>query len=297
MNLLIGPPRSGTTLLRRIINSHPDICCPPEPFLVSSCCKFARQHQVGYGLPAGPVSGLAFSDLDEEYLYAKLRALVHEIYADICAKHGKPGWVDKDGHAFAYLEEVDAIFGDHTRYIFIIRHGVDTAMSIEDLLGSIGAFPDVFHPYIISDPIILNAAARLWVDVARAIHGLRTKRPHATLLVHYEDLVQQPARECDRLYSFLGAAPHEFDPDTLFRISDAGLGDPKTYSTRTFTTGEIDKWRRLSAPVRNRLAEIVNDTLQLFEYEPLRVSLGPKINYRRLLKLGLGLKRTRALQQ
>ena len=35
--LIVGVPRRGTTLLRRIFDSHPNICCPPETYLFGSC--------------------------------------------------------------------------------------------------------------------------------------------------------------------------------------------------------------------------------------------------------------------
>ncbi|HEY4117191.1 MAG TPA: sulfotransferase [Byssovorax sp.] len=29
--VILGPPRSGTTLLRRLVDAHPNLSCPPEP--------------------------------------------------------------------------------------------------------------------------------------------------------------------------------------------------------------------------------------------------------------------------
>jgi protein-tyrosine sulfotransferase len=32
--VVLGFPRSGTTLLRRLLESHHDLCCPPETHLL-----------------------------------------------------------------------------------------------------------------------------------------------------------------------------------------------------------------------------------------------------------------------
>ncbi|MCA9663328.1 MAG: sulfotransferase, partial [Myxococcales bacterium] len=30
--IVLGAPRSGTTLLRRLLDAHPNIACPPETY-------------------------------------------------------------------------------------------------------------------------------------------------------------------------------------------------------------------------------------------------------------------------
>ena len=38
--VVLGVPRSGTTLLRRLLQAHPHIACPPETNLLSAASRF-----------------------------------------------------------------------------------------------------------------------------------------------------------------------------------------------------------------------------------------------------------------
>ena len=40
---IIGCPRSGTTLLRVILDSHPNICCGPETHIIPSLEEFNKK--------------------------------------------------------------------------------------------------------------------------------------------------------------------------------------------------------------------------------------------------------------
>ena len=48
--VIIGTPRSGTTLLRRILDAHPAIACPPETYLLSGAARFLHEESFAQGL-------------------------------------------------------------------------------------------------------------------------------------------------------------------------------------------------------------------------------------------------------
>ena len=41
--VLLGFPRSGTTLLSRLLDAHPEISCPPETHLLSAASRFLSE--------------------------------------------------------------------------------------------------------------------------------------------------------------------------------------------------------------------------------------------------------------
>ncbi len=77
--IVLGVPRSGTTLLRRLLDAHPDIACPPETNLIGAASRFLQEDRFAGGLSVGVVPGLHFCGFDEEIgpdASARLRFLV-----------------------------------------------------------------------------------------------------------------------------------------------------------------------------------------------------------------------------
>ena len=68
--VVLGAPRTGTTLLRRLLDGHPDICCPGETFLLTSAARFLRPDYVSEGIEYGVLGGLAAAGLPREQALA-----------------------------------------------------------------------------------------------------------------------------------------------------------------------------------------------------------------------------------
>ena len=47
--IILGCPRSGTTLLRRLLDSHPDLSCPGETFLFRGAARFLKEDTISGG--------------------------------------------------------------------------------------------------------------------------------------------------------------------------------------------------------------------------------------------------------
>lgn len=56
--VVLGLFRSGTTLLRRLLDAHPRIHCPSETFLFSACANFVESQEIAEGMEVGAMSGL-----------------------------------------------------------------------------------------------------------------------------------------------------------------------------------------------------------------------------------------------
>ena len=63
--VILGMPRSGTTLLRRLLDVHPAICCPPETNLLGAAARFLREETFAGGMAIGVLSGLSFAGIAE----------------------------------------------------------------------------------------------------------------------------------------------------------------------------------------------------------------------------------------
>ena len=138
--LVLGVSRSGTTLLRVILDRSPGIAIPDESFFVP---LLARRH----GRSIDPERflddvarirtvrdwGVSVADVA-----ARIRpglptgnaiAAIYEAYAEAA---GKPRWGDKTPMYMRHLPVLEELFPD-AQYVHLIRDGRDAAMSFLEM--------------------------------------------------------------------------------------------------------------------------------------------------------------------
>jgi hypothetical protein len=255
---IVGSPRSGTTLLRRIVSAHSQIVVLPESHWIP------RFYNRQIGLTA---VGLVTEELVEELIAdpkfenldirpEELRCLLgpgeRPSYADFlrrifdhCASaHGKTLAGDKTPN---YVRQISVLHGlwPRARFVHLIRDGRDVCLSLLDWKRKQARMAELF-PTWTEDRI--TTAALCWERDVRA--GLETGRPLGQALyceVRYEDLVCRPADELKKLCSFLGL-PYEADMLEFHRgrtRSEPGLSAKEAYLP--ITPGLRD-WRRQMPP-------------------------------------------------
>jgi hypothetical protein len=139
---IVGMNRSGTTLLRMMLDAHPELTIPPETHFVPDLIKAAREPG------ATPEAALAamksarewgdfgFSD---ERMLSRLRALpevkpgpaVRTFYEAYMEQQGKPRWGEKTP---TYVQKMRLIGRalPEARFVHVIRDGRDVALSVLD---------------------------------------------------------------------------------------------------------------------------------------------------------------------
>jgi hypothetical protein len=183
--------RSGSTLLRVVLNSHSRICAPHELHLPLINVGFTE----GYTRLAVRELGLNKAQL--EYLLWD-RVLDREL-----RRSGKDVMVDKTpDNALAWRRIVEC--WPDARFIYLLRHPAAIVSSLQDALADhdVAAVVDEVMPY------------------ARGMEEARAARPGLT--VRYEDLVAAPERVMREVCAFLGVP---WEPQML----DYGMHDHGTY--------------------------------------------------------------------
>lgn len=209
---IIGSERSGSNLLRLILNAHPALCVPHPPHILKYFAPLAES----YGDLADPVRlarlvadvrGLIAAHIhpwemlpsEAELVGAKPRSLVAlflAVYDAHCRWAGKRRWGCKSTFVIDHLDEVLAVCPE-ARFLWLVRDPRDVAASSRRSLFS------PFHPWF---------TARLWQR--QQYEGLRgmVVYPKNFLLLRYEELLADPEATVRQLCAFLG---EEFDPAML----------------------------------------------------------------------------------
>lgn len=273
--VIVGPPRAGTTLLRRILDAHPRIACPPETYLLSAAARFLHEERFAAGLRIGVLSGLAFAGFDEAEVLARLRALVLGLLDDHARAQGKPRWAHKTAFDAFHLPAIERLLGGHVRFVCIQRHGLDVVCSLAELVDKTGGWVEELHGYLRRDPEPLMALAHAWVDAATHVAELAERDPLA-LDLRYEDLVRGPEAVVRRVLEHVG---EPYDDALLARAlaepGRLGFGDWKTYGRPAIDDGSVGRWRALPSATASRLAEVCNPTLVRLGYEPVEIDDAP----------------------
>jgi hypothetical protein len=195
---VIGSPRSGTTLLRLILDSHPRISCGEET-------HFLRDLEAIVGRNWGLVQTYG---LEREWWLNRIRTLYADFQTEVLARSGKTRWAEKDPTYTLHLPFIEELFPD-ALYVHLLRDGHDVVASFKDRWGYASA---------------ARAARTEWARYVDAARALGARLPGDRFLeLRYEELVTDPVSQGQRLFEYLG---EPWDPGVLdFNAADHSATD------------------------------------------------------------------------
>ncbi len=278
---LVGCGRSGTTLLRAMCDSHPELAVPPESHFVVPLAPRAG------GLGSGPFEADSFVDrlfrqerfelweLDRAAVVAEFGRSLPQSYAEAvrvvfalwAAGQGKERYADKTPGYVLHIAMLARLFPEAV-FVHLIRDGRDVASSFRDLGWS---------------DTIEDAALHWKLRVRRGRMAGYALPPHRYHEMRYEDLVGDAEGSLRRLCEVIGL---RFTPDMLQHHRQAAevvrtTSHPGYHRnlSRPPTAGLRD-WRRdLSAAEVERFELVAGDLVGELGYEPsgLRPSVRARI--------------------
>lgn len=251
---LVGCQRSGTSLLRRIVDSHPRIACPPETTFILPLVQVLHDRRSARGFDA--------MGYRPEAVTEALAGFVATFFEGYAAAQGKPRWADKTPHYVDCLDDLWALFGPQARFVTIVRDGMDVAYSLAD--------PKRFYPAIIRSveeaggdaPV---GAGRFWAQQTRKILDFEAAHPDACHRIAYEDLTTDPEGTLAPMFAFLG---EPWDPVVLDFASvphHAGIEDPEV-ARRNRIEPNSGKHRTWPPDVRERVRAACEPVLSELGY-------------------------------
>lgn len=286
--VILGTPRSGTTLLRRLLDAHPNIACPPETYVLSGAARFLHEETFAQGLKIGTLFGLGYAGFEEDDVLARLRRFAFGFFEDHAAGIGKARWAEKTAFDAFHVPGIRRLCSGHVKFVCLHRHGLDVSASIAELVEKTGGFVEELHRYVTRYPQPLEAYARAWVDTAGAIEDLARAEGEAALSIRYERLVEDPEIVLRQVLEFVEEPWDEGIVERALGSTDhVGFGDWKTYARAKVDTRSVARWRSLPAATQKMLAEVCNPTLRRLGYEPVATEDENDEDARRRYELGL----------
>ena len=174
---VVGVNRSGTTLLRMMLDAHPELTIPPETHFVPELIAAAESKDPAPETLLATITGQReWGDfgLDEDELLERFRAIeplnagdaLRAFYSAYAKRAGKPRWGEKTPIYVKSMRKIERALPE-ARFVHVIRDGRDVALSIRDRAVK-------EHP--------IDRIAERWV---RRITRAREQARH---LAHYEEI-------------------------------------------------------------------------------------------------------------
>jgi Sulfotransferase family len=198
---IVGVPRSGTTLVRLLLDAHPDLAIPPETgFLDSPLVRMASRSRsrslFAWSIKNFPWNAPLWPDFEVEpsHLQSELNSLrrldlkagLEAFYRSYSATQGKSRWGDKTPGYTGRLGEILKVFPE-AKIVHVVRDGRDVAASLRY---------QTFSP-----THDLAELAKLW---ANTVHNVRHSVPQDSLIeIRFEDVILRPQEFTDKISSFL----------------------------------------------------------------------------------------------
>lgn len=255
MLFLVGRGRSGTTLLRAMLDAHPAVSVAPEALFVMNAYRryhrgpWDRRRVEAFARDIWLERKLRTWDLDEAEVTGALLAVPEPDFAALCRTvyrayarlHGKPAprWVgDKNPHHALFVPELMAAFPE-ARFVHIVRDYRDNVLSYQkvrfDLNGT-------------------AALAARWRRYNEAVLRAAARAPERFMTLRHEDLAEAPRASLDRVCGFLGIA---FD-EAMLRFFEAHKGEGRGWHAGLASpvdAGRLGRWREAMPAARVAVAE------------------------------------------
>ncbi len=266
-----GCPRSGTTLIKRMLDAHKDIYCGPEfGHLFSICERYKRMKQgVAQERIAVYADDALLREIYRNFILTFLTRAASSIPVKVIAEK-------TPDNIFAFPELAE-IFPE-AKFIEVIRNPLDVVASYlrvgdrvrQNDLDAIKKSKNENSPFNSA-----KLAAQRWrksVKYLERFEGVLNdvRMMNRYMRIRYEDVVNAPKKSARQLALFLGVA----NSDSMFVDGNSSKGDPTKFGGKFYTDDEyfspihksrVGVWEKelTEVQIREVLNEVEREVLEL----------------------------------
>jgi protein-tyrosine sulfotransferase len=233
--------RSGSTLLRFLLDAHPNLACPPETNLPVMAGQLATVWSLISGAPLSKERGDEPPEIPEDAIRGVRRTL-DDMLGSYLSRHRRRRYCDKSLGTARFAELLSRIYPE-AKFLCLYRHPMDViASGLEACPWGLKGYG--FDPYIASTPgNAVWALARFWIDNVAVILAAEERYPASCHRVRYEDLVADPEQVMEEIFGFLGEESVPGIAEQCFAMERERLGpaDYKIWHTTQVTTSSVGR--------------------------------------------------------
>lgn len=259
---ILSCERSGSTLLRYIIDTHPQACSPAHLHLGQLCRSLYTTAYYSIGQ--------TFDAADEatrgRLVAADVRRIVDELMGRYARAKGKQVWCEKTTENLQHLKFLGEVFPD-ARFVCLYRNCMDVAHSSIEC-SRLGFIPEL-APYVQKNPgNIVAAMVESWVEKTARLLEFELAHAPQCFRLKYESLALRPSETLREMFAALGLGWDESLLDAVFSTEhDQGSGDRKILFTKRINTDSIGRGSTLArADVPAELLGRMNELLARLDY-------------------------------
>lgn len=225
-----GSHRSGTSMVRRILNGSPGIFCPPEIKFHKDLLGQFQKDPLGFARLGHTIKvlGLPLEEWFDEFGQAYVRCM--EIAAQ---RAGKKRWAEKNPENSLNIRHWHRLLKGELRFIMVVRNPLDILASIKETQMS-GAIP-------------LDLTGRINHIKEYINSGLQycDEFPDRSYIIKYEDIILNPEHCLTALFQWLGES---WSKETIENLNSQehgiGLEDPKVKRFKDIQSGSLNRWEK-----------------------------------------------------
>jgi hypothetical protein len=267
--------RSGSTLLRFLLDAHPDLACPPETNLPAMAAQLATVWSLIEGAPLAAERGDEPPVIPDTAI-AGVRRTMDEMTGSYLARRGKQRYCDKSLGTARYGPLLSRVYPE-AKFLCLYRHPMDViASGIEACPWGLNGYG--FDPYIASTPgNAVWALARFWTDSVAGSLAMEEQFPDACHRVRYEDLVTDPESVAAGIFEFLAISPQPGISAACFSAARERFGpaDYKIWHTSQITDKSVGRgWSIPVGMVPSPMLDMMRELTDKLGYLPVDENWG-----------------------
>lgn len=246
---IVGSMRSGSTLLRLVLDSHENIAIGAETGFMGAVSATKV-------IPGWIHGNEWYRRLDwtEDELDERLRTFYTGMFGRYAASHGKRRWGDKTPFHTSHVAQMARVFPDAV-FVGIVRHPGAVAVSLNRK----------FH-------YTFEAAVSYWAATNTEMVREATKLGERFVAVRYEDLVVEGEPVMRELVRWLGEpwSPRLLQHERVQREKGTPRGADGSTSTRdAIDEKRASSWARALRSENKQTLQGIDDLAAFFGYDPL----------------------------